>query len=237
MLTARTFSGKKLTLTAAFAVLVIAAMGAGCHGFFTDPTLSSIAIQPPSPQIEVGQSMTLQAWGTYDDNSRKQIKSGVVWQSSDPSVKIDPDTGQITGEGIGGTSTITASAQGLNATATATSFLGTLSNFQVCEGTFDTGTCPAPTWSTDNGNPQSNDYYAKGQYTDDHGVLQTVDVTTVANWSVSPTPGTGSIQCDNSATPATCTIDAGTSPNTYTITVTYPANSLSARVTILLSLP
>jgi hypothetical protein len=238
MATGREFAGKRLPLALAFGVLVVVAIGAGCNGFFQDPTLSSIAIQPPSPQVQVGQSMTLQAWGTYSDNSRSQIKSGVLWTSSDNTVVlIDPNSGQITGEGIGGTATITAAAQGLSATATATSFLGTLTNFQVCQGTFDTGTCPAPTWTASNSSIQTKQYYAKGNYTDQQGNQQTADVTTVSTWDVSPTPSAGSIQCDSTSSPATCTIDQDTTTGTYTLTVTYPNNNLSAAVTIIVTGP
>src|SRR5262249_6440915 len=134
----------------------------------------------------------------------------------------------------GGTSTITAAAQGLSATATATAFLGTLNNFQICQGTFDTGTCPAPTWNANNGSIRTNTFYARGQFTDSDGT-HTVDVTTVATWEVTPTPDTGSIQCDSSESPATCTIDQATSPGNYTLTVTYPTNNISATVSIVLT--
>ncbi len=49
-------TGRKLALTLAFTVLVVVAFGMSCNGFFTDPTLSSIAIQPPTPQIEIGSA-------------------------------------------------------------------------------------------------------------------------------------------------------------------------------------
>ncbi len=102
-------TGRKLALTLAFTVLVALAFGAGCRGFFPKNSLSSIAIQPPSPQVQVGQSTGLQAWGTYQDNSKSQLTSGVVWTTSNnQTVSIDPNTGEITGEGSGGTATITA---------------------------------------------------------------------------------------------------------------------------------
>ena len=95
MASGRMFTGKRLPLTLAFGVLVAAAIGAGCNGFFTSPTLNSIAIQPPSPQVQVGDTLNLQAWGTYSDGSRSQITSGVAWTSSDNStVSINPNTGE-----------------------------------------------------------------------------------------------------------------------------------------------
>ena len=131
---------------------------------------------------------------------------------------IDPNTGQITGEGTGGTSTVTAAAQGLSATATATAFLGSITGLTVCTGTFDTGTCPAATWSISSSSIATQEYYAKALDKNN----QKVDVTTVATFAVSPTPATGSIQCDSSVSPVICTLAQGTTPATYVLTVTYP---------------
>ena len=64
MATERKFA-KKLPLTMAFTVLLVAAFGAGCKGFFQSPTISTIAIQPPSPQVQVGLTFTLQAWAIF----------------------------------------------------------------------------------------------------------------------------------------------------------------------------
>lgn len=222
------FSGRKLPLTLAFIVLVGLAFGASCNGFFVDPTLSSITIQPPSPRVQVGESMTLQAWGTDSENHRSQIKSGVVWTSSDPSVKIDQNTGQITGEGTGGTSTVTAAAQGLSATATATAFLGDVTNLALCTGTFDTGTCPASTWNISTTQTGTKDYYLKGVSNGN-----TLDITTVATWQVTPAPTAGGIQCDASSSPAVCTVDQNTTVGAYTLTVTYPnLPSLTASIIV-----
>lgn len=113
-------TGRKLALTLAFTVLVVVAFGVSCKGFFPNPTLSSIAIQPQSPQIQVTKTLSLQAWGTYDDGSRSQITSGVAWSSSNDNVTFaDPNSGAAFGA-IPGTATITASAQALSGTATAT---------------------------------------------------------------------------------------------------------------------
>jgi hypothetical protein len=221
MATERRFAGKKLLLALAFGVLLATAFGVGCNGFFQDATLTSITIQPPSPQVQVDHTMTLQAWGTDSNNKRSQIKSGVVWTSSDNKVVlIDPNTGVITGKGTGGTATITAAAQGLSATATATSFLGNVSDLTICTGTFNSGTCPAATWSVSGQTGGQQNYYAKA--TSDTGP---VDVTTVATWDVTPAATTGGVTCDGTTTPAVCTVQPQTTPaggTTYVITVTYP---------------
>jgi Big-like domain-containing protein len=114
---------QKLRLICAFAALATLALAISCRGFFVNPTLTSIAISPTAPQVEVGKTLQLQAFGTFDDGSRNQIRSGVSWSSDTSSVAlIDPNTGILSGVTTG-TSTITASSQALSSTATATVFI------------------------------------------------------------------------------------------------------------------
>ncbi len=116
-------ANQKLRLICAFAALATLALAISCRGFFVNPTLTSIAISPTAPQVEVGKTLQLQAFGTFDDGSRNQIRSGVSWSSDTSSVaSIDPNTGILTGVTTG-TSTITASSQALSSTATATVFI------------------------------------------------------------------------------------------------------------------
>lgn len=212
MVAGRRFAGKRLSLTLAFGVLVAAAIGVSCKGFFQNATLSTVTIQPPSPSVQVGSTLGLEAWGTYSDNSRSQIKSGVVWSTSDGTiVSIDPNSGVITGQGTGGTATITAAAQGLSATATATAFLGTVTGFKVCQGSFSASTCPNPDFSEgQNGGTQLLN--AQATYNGSQ-----VDLTTSSTW----TPSSSAILCDSSASPASCQVNSNTTPGPYTIVVTY----------------
>ncbi len=113
----------QLRLMGAFAALAMLALAVSCRGFFVNPTLTSIAISPTAPQVQQGKTLQLQAFGTFDDGSRSQVKSGVSWASDTSSVAtVDPTTGILTGVATG-TATITASAQALSSTATATVFL------------------------------------------------------------------------------------------------------------------
>ncbi len=113
----------KLRLVGAFAILATLALAVSCKGFFVNPTLTSIAISPTSPQVQVSQTLQLQVFGTYNDGSRNQVKSGVSWSSSDPTVAtVDPSSGIMTGIQTGSV-TITADAQGLDSTASGTVFL------------------------------------------------------------------------------------------------------------------
>jgi hypothetical protein len=221
------FTGRKLPLTLAFVVLIGLAFGASCKGFFVDPTLTSITISPTAPQVEVGKTLQLSVFGTYDDGSRKQVKSGVNWSTSPTGiVTIDPTTSLMHGDAVG-TTQITADAQGLNATATATAF-SVITGLTVCTGEFDTGTCPAATWVVQTSVGGNQNYYAKGTIEGN-----TTDVTTVATWVVTPTPATGAINCDATDSPAVCNIDQNTSTGNYVITVTYPnATPVTAAIQI-----
>ena len=115
------FTGRKLPLTLAFAVLVVVAFGVSCKGFFPDPVLQSIAINPTAPQVNVGSTQNLQVFGTYDDGKRRVVSSGVSWSSGDNNIATVTGTGSATLKGVSpGGVTITASAQALTATASAT---------------------------------------------------------------------------------------------------------------------
>jgi Bacterial Ig-like domain (group 2) len=240
MVVGRIFTGEKVPLAIGFAVLLVAAFGAGCSGFWVPNSLSAMTIQPVSPSIQVGQSQVLQAWGTYQDNTRKQITSGVEWTSSDTTVMTIGQTSGLAQAVTGGTSTITASAQGLSATASATAFFGTVNNFQVCLGTFGaTTTCSSGasplTWSVASGTSAS--FIAQGSYTTSQGQNQLADLTTSSTWNAAtPTPSAGGIQCTNSGTsPETCQVLTNTPVGSYTFTVTYGTNSV-ATVTVLVTM-
>jgi uncharacterized protein YjdB len=230
----RMFSGKKLAIISAFTVLLVAAFGAGCKGFFTGNTLNSIAIQPPSPTVEVGQTTSLSAWGTYADGTRSQVTSGVAWTSSDPTtILVDPNTGLLSTptNSTGGTATITAAAQGLSATASATAYLGSISNFEVCLGTFVSGqSCNTSAWAPSSAKGGTQDYYVQATYNS-----SPIDLTIASTFgAISPTPTAQSISCSNTSDPATCTVVAGTLPTgTYTFPVTYgTTNSVTVSINL-----
>jgi hypothetical protein len=76
----------KLRLAGALAALAMLALAVSCTGFFVNPTLTSVAISPTAPAVEQGKTLQLQAFGTFDDGTRSQIKSGVSWSSDTPTV-------------------------------------------------------------------------------------------------------------------------------------------------------
>ena len=126
------FTGHKLALTLAFTVLVALAIGVSCKGFFTNPTLASITIQPATPSVQLTDTITLQAYGVDNENppSGSYLTGGVSWSSSDESVALitgkcaAQTCGDATVQGVAlGTSTITASSESVTNTATITVYI------------------------------------------------------------------------------------------------------------------
>jgi hypothetical protein len=90
----------------AIVVLLLPVLAAGCHGFFQDPILQSIALNPST--VIQGSKVQLVATGSFDDGSTDTLKSGLAWSSSTTSVAtVDSSSGMLTGVSTG-TSTITA---------------------------------------------------------------------------------------------------------------------------------
>jgi hypothetical protein len=207
MATGRTFAGKKLPLTIAFTVLLVAAFGAGCKGFFIPNALQSVAVQPASTSINVNGTQGFSLWGTYQDGTRAQITDGVVWTTSDSTIA---SLNGATATGVApGTATITGSAQGLSGTSTVTvignvtSIVGSPSNQPVHAG----GNSIAFTFAATPGPPN---YITAG-----NGGTLTI---TTADAYFACTAGT-----DGSGNPAeVCTLSQGGTATSYQLQMSYP---------------
>lgn len=113
-------TGRKLALTLAFSVLVALAFGAGCQGFFPPNVLETLQIQPPTLNLGINAQQQFTAFGTFEDGTRSQVTTGLVWTSNSPSVTIS-NGGLATGVSVTTAQvTITGSAQGISGTATVT---------------------------------------------------------------------------------------------------------------------
>jgi hypothetical protein len=208
-------TGRKLPLALTCVAILGLAFAVSCRGFFVNPTLTSISVNPAAPQVDAGKTLQLQAFGTYDDGSRKQIKSGVSWSSDTPNIAtVDTNSGILTGVAPG-TAGITASAEALDGTATATVVLTDITSLTVTPTSWSIG---------QNGGSKDFNAIANGN----------IDVSTGATWTVTPTPQAGSITCTNDGSPPeTCTVDPNTTPlDHYTITVTYPHTNLAPTVSV-----
>src|SRR5882757_1467712 len=77
---------QKLRLLAAFTVLSMLALAAGCRGFFVNPTLQSVAVTPATGSVAPAGTLQMTATGTFDDGSTSNVTSKSTWQSSDSTV-------------------------------------------------------------------------------------------------------------------------------------------------------
>ena len=233
MANGRRFSGKRLPLTLAFGVLVAVAIGAGCNGFFVGPTLTSITINPTSPSVQVGDTATLSAYGVNNQGQGSYLTSGVSWSSSDASVVVFTDncgkgidtcasetSGSATVEGLAlGSSTITATAESVTNTTTATVYM------QISEIGIEPQTA-----SVTVGDTQAFIVYANGDSgltnpNDDLSLQATLTVT--QNGSAVSTPACSPVSTDTPPDQQ-CTTSGATTGVTYTITATYPGTTLTA---------
>ena len=120
---------KKLQIVAAFASLLLFALGLGCSGFFVDPVLTSIAVGPTAT-INQGATVQESAIGTYNDGSTKTLGSGVQWSSSAATTASVSNSGLVTGASPG-SATITAAFQATSGTASITVNLGNVTAIKI----------------------------------------------------------------------------------------------------------
>jgi hypothetical protein len=207
------WTGRKLVLTLAFTVLIALAFGVSCQGFFVQPTLSSLAINPTAPAVLVNGTQTLTVYGTYSDGSRSVVTSGVGWSSDPSSVATVTGTGSATLTGISsGSATITASAQAISTTATAT-VIGNVTAITVSptSGSTTVGGSGAPFTFTATPGPPT-------YITADNGGTLVI------------TPSDGFITCTvsvdkNNNPDEVCTATTGFTSPSYSIQMTYPSST------------
>jgi hypothetical protein len=207
---------QKLRLTGALAALATLALAVSCRGFFMNPTLTSIAISPTAPTVEETKTLQLQAFGTYDDGTRAQVKSGVSWSSDTTNVAtIDPNTGILTGVTTG-TATITASAQALSSTATATVFI-VIDSISI-----------SPTTANITTTTGSANFTVSGTSNGKTIPLSSAAVLTVESGGVVTTL----ITCVYDQVSQQICTDASAPTGTYQVVASYPGSSLTATATL-----
>jgi Bacterial Ig-like domain (group 2) len=145
----------KLRLIGALAVLATLVLAVSCRGFFTNPTVSSITIDPPNPTVSVSLTRQLTAAGTDSNGNPLTLTGGtsctgttVCWSSDTPSVATVSVGGLLTGVAPG-TSTISAASGTASATTTATITLDNvtsvvlgpsgITSFSIAQSTTATG--------------------------------------------------------------------------------------------------
>ncbi|HSZ62136.1 MAG TPA: hypothetical protein VK828_10085 [Terriglobales bacterium] len=226
-------SGRKLALTLVFTGLVAVGAGVSCKGFFVNPTLASITIQPATPSVQLTDTVTLQAYGVDNESPPvgSYLTSGVSWSSSDPTVAqitgacATAPCGTVSLQGVTiGTSTITASSESVTNTTTITVFISvssmTISPTSQSLSTLG-ATTPDPFIVTVNGTTD---------------VSSSATLTAYLNGTASP-----DINCTYSTSNPTggaggagiyCAGDGSEGTGTYQLIATYTGTTITATATL-----
>ena len=206
---------RKLQLLAAFTVLLLCAVAVGCRGFFVNPTLTTITVDPPSPQVSQGSNQQMTATGTYDDGSVSTSVSNLTWSSTPTSVAtINSNSGLLSGVSVG-SATVTASSANITGTTTVTVVLANVTSIQV-----------APSSATITSN-QTQPFTAAATVT---GQTSQVDITATAIWSITVSgaaapSGLFGMTLTNNQEVISVTGTPPQFPYVVTVNATYPGNN------------
>lgn len=190
------------------AIATIAACACSCGGFFVDPTISVIAVNPATPSLLTGQTMQFRAVATYSD-ATVSVLGSATWTSSNAAVLL------INQNGVG-----TAVSAG-SATVTATSGTGSGSTTVTVAVSPLTSIAVTPVNPTISRAAQTTQQFAAvGTFGDG----SSGDITATVTWSSSNTAAAtiGSNGLANLVGNGTTTIKAvsGTVSGTSVLTVT-----------------
>jgi Bacterial Ig-like domain (group 2) len=208
---------RNLRILATFAALSLLALAVGCRGFFVNPTLTSITVAPTSASIIQGGTQQINATGTFNDGSTKDLTGTATWTTSAPAVATVSKGGLVSAASSisnpPGTATITATSGTITASSTIT---------------VNTGPLTAITINTTTPNPAAGQtvvFTALGTYS---GSAQQQDITALVTWSSSNTAVISTIASGSGAVLSTATSGAitnvtaslnGITSNALTITV------------------
>jgi hypothetical protein len=170
----------RLALTAGFALLLCLTW-AGCSGFFISPSISSIFISPPAATINISNTVQLNATARYSDGSSGPIQGASVgWSSSATNLAtVTSPGGLVTGVSTG-TATITATDQGVTATASVTVTPMNVTSISI---TTTQGSTNPQSTATISGVPNTLQFYAYANGSS----LPANDLTQAVTWSSSNT--------------------------------------------------
>jgi Bacterial Ig-like domain (group 2) len=205
-------SKKKLQLVAAFATLLLFALGVGCSGFFVDPTLTGITIGPTTT-IQTASTVQESAVGTYNDGSTKTI-TNVNWTSGTPSVATISKSGLVTGVSQG-QSIITGASGTQTGTATITVTIGGLTSIKV---TTQDGLTSIQFGS-------SEQFIATGTANG-----KQVDITDSVTWTTNPSTITD-ISLESSTGALSTTNGGETTPVQFQVIATDPTTGINGTIT------
>jgi hypothetical protein len=198
---------KKLEILAAFATLLLFAVGVACGGFFVDPVLTSVTVGPTAT-INQGGTVQESAVGSFNDGSTQTLTND-QWSSDTESVATVSSAGLVTGVSPG-SATITGASGTVSGTAAITVALQNV-----------TGITVSPTSTTIKANGGTAPFTAKATVAGG----PPVDVTETATWSASDVNNGDDVTLTQGVTPETVTTTTATAGETITLTASYLSGS------------
>ena len=196
-------------------VLILCAIACSCEGFFVDPTLTAVAVTPPTPSVVQDTTLQMTATGSFDDGSVENITGKVTWSSSDNSKATVGSSGVVKAVNPG-SATITASSGNVSGSTTVGVTVASLVSIQISPSSVSAIT------------GQTVSFRATGSFASGG----TQDVTDAVVWSDNnanvtisnspPTNGQAQIVGPFTSPPVRVTVTAtsGTVSDTATLTVT-----------------
>ena len=223
----RKLSGKRLAIISAFGVLLVAAFGAGCKGFFTSPTIASFVISPTTPTVAYPNgTQQMSAYGTDTvGNPTGNITNQISWSVS-PEGVISIGDSSIKGTTPGLLTALTQSTSPITITANYQALATQTTTATVCVLGGSDLTISPENYVDSNGNTSEN-------YTASVTINQTAtDVTASVSWTTT----NAAVSIADGSSPAIATISPPTSGSaaTGTITATYTCggNTLTATTNV-----
>jgi len=212
---------QKVRLAGAFAALATLALAVSCTGFFVNPTLTAVSVGPSGLNLNVGQTFSMVATGTYSDGSQKTLTSGVVWSSDDQStVSVGQSSGVVDGLEIG-SANITASSGGCSSCSGSTSVtvvLNDVTSITVSPGDQSVSISGTAVCFTATADPGSVDITANATW----NVFDSTNTNVTANFTVSYVSG-----CGESFLPLSTT-----AAGTYSVVAGYAGTTLTGKATL-----
>jgi hypothetical protein len=201
----------KLRLAGAFAALATLALAGSCRGFFVPEQIGSITISPSTPNVPLGGTVQLEAFGTNTDStSAGNISGKVSWSSSSGAVGVN-SSGLLTGNDLAAAAaTITAEYQGVSATASATVCVQNGTNFLIT-------LTPSNTVTVDTAVTAEATAVVSG-------VSGPVDISSGVQWSTN----NNGVTITNGDPAQIDTTGVTTTPVTVTIFATYSCNGVNS---------
>lgn len=211
-------------LSTAFA-LVACLTVAGCGGFFVQPTVSSLFINPPSATVSIGNTVQMTATARFSNGTQNTVQGEQVgWTSASPSVAtVTSPGGLVTGVGTG-TSTITVSYQGVTSTATVTVTPNNITSLVI---TTTQGSTSNQTAATISGVPNTLQFFAYGNNS------STTDLTQAVTWTSSNTSVATISSGLSTGNGLATSVSAGVTNITATITNTSSNTVISSQTIVL----